>query len=155
MNTEIHVPKHYLFCSRGYAISMDTGIGRENRIMLMMTRFPLVTISIATKLGIISLDCERMQSIESILREHLGSVPYLYAGRKKDIILESTQSPVLLLHVQCVHCVQQGYPKPLHGYTHMFCIPVDAPLIKELSHQETYSSATFTLIHHCMENWGW
>ena len=83
MNTEIHVPKHYLFCSRGYAISMDTGIGRENRIMLMMTRFPLVTISIATKLGIISLDCERMQSIESILREHLGSVPYLSLEGKK------------------------------------------------------------------------
>ena len=59
MNTEIHVPKHYLFCSRGYAISMNTEIGREHRIMLMMTRFPLVPISIATKLGIISLDCER------------------------------------------------------------------------------------------------
>ena len=83
MNTEIHVPKHYLFCSRGYAISMDTGIGRENRIMLMMTRFPLVTISIATKLGIISLDCERMQSVEPILREYLGSVSYLSLEGKK------------------------------------------------------------------------
>ena len=93
-----------------------------------------------------------MQSIEPILQEHLGSVSYLsrasrisvlsFAGRKKDVILESTQSPVPLLHVQCVHCAQQGCPKPLHVYTHMFCIPVDDPLIKELSHQETYSSAT-------------
>ena len=50
---------------------------------------------------------------------------------------------------------QQGYPKPLHGYTHMFCILVDGHLIKELNHQETYSSATVTVTLPPMENWDW
>ncbi len=148
-------PKHYLLCPRGYAISMDTGIGRKNLVALMLTRFPLVPISIATKLGIVSLDCERMRSVEPVLREYLGSVSYLSLEGKKDIILESTQSPMPLLHVQFGHCAQQGYPEPLDGYTHMLCAPIDDPLLKALSYQAIYPSATATVIHHRMEDWDW
>ena len=148
-------PKHYLLCSRGYAISMDTGVSRKNRVALMMTRFPLVPISTATKLGVISLDYERMKSVEPILRKYLGSVSYLSLEGKKDIILESTQSRMPLLHVQFGHCAQQGYPEPIYGYTHMFCSPIDDPLLNALSYQEIYPSATATVIHHRMENWDW
>ncbi len=49
----------------------------ENRVMLMMTRLPLVPISIAAKLSVIFLDCERMQAVEPTLRGYLGSVSYL------------------------------------------------------------------------------
>lgn len=50
---------------------------RENRVTLMMTRLPLVAISIAAKLSVIFLDCERMQAVEPTLRGYLGSVSYL------------------------------------------------------------------------------
>ena len=149
------IPKHYLSCSRGYAISMDLGIRGRNRVALMLTRFPLVPVSIATKLGIVCLDYDRIRSIEPILREQFGSISYLSLEGKKDLILESTQSAMPLLHVQFGPCAQQGYPEPFHGHVHMFCAPIDDPVFEELGYQEIYPLATATVVHHRMENWDW
>ena len=148
-------PKLYPLCSRGYAVSMDAGIGCKNRVALMLKRFSLAPMSIATKLGIVSLDCKMMRKVEPILREHLGFVSYLSLEGKKDIILQSTASPMQLLHVQFGPCAQKGHPEPLDGYTHMFCAPIDHPLLEVLSYQAIYPSATATVIHHRMEKWDW
>ncbi len=76
-------PKLYPLSSRAYAISMDTDSERKNRVALMLKRFPLAPMSIATKLGIVSLDAKRMRKVEPILRSHFGSVSYLSLKEKK------------------------------------------------------------------------
>ena len=99
----------------------------------------------------------RFQEIERspILRGHFGGVSYLSLEGKKDIILQSTGSRMPLLHVQFGPCAEQGHPKPLDDYVHMFCVSVDHPLLDVLKHQSIYPSATATVIHHRMEKWDW
>ena len=75
--------KLYPLCPRAYAISMDADRERPNRVALMLKRFPLAPMSIATKLGIVSLDAEQMQKVEPVLRDHFGNVSYLSFGGKK------------------------------------------------------------------------
>lgn len=148
-------PKLYPRCARGYAISMDADSERPNRVARMLKRFPLAPMSIATRLGIISLDAKQMQAIEPILREHFGCVSYLSLAGKKDIVLQSTGAPMPLLHVQFGPCAEQGFAKPLEGYVHMFCVSMDHPLLEVLKHQAMYPSATATVVHHGMEQWDW
>lgn len=148
-------PKLYSLSSHAYAISMDTDGKRKNRVALMLKRFPLAPMSIATKLGIVSLDAQKMQKVEPILREHFGHVSYLSLEGKKDIILQSTGSPMPLLHVQFGPCAEQGQVEPLDDYVHMFCVSVDHPLLEVLKHQSIYPSATATVIHHRMKQWDW
>ena len=121
----------------------------------MLKRFPLAPMSIATKLGIVSLDAKSMRKVEPILREHFGCISYLSLEGKKDIILQSTRAPMPLLHVQFGPCAEQEHTEPLDDYVHMFCVSVDHPLLEILKHQAIYPSATATVIHHRMEKWDW
>ena len=148
-------PKLYPLSAHAYAISMDADSERPNRVARMLKRFPLAPMSIATQLGIVSLDAKRMRAVEPVLREYFGDVSYLSLAGKKDIILQSTHSPMPLLHVQFGPCSEQGHPKPLDDYVHMFCVSIDHPLLDVLKHQLIYPSATATVVHHGMEKWDW
>ncbi|RKU11483.1 hypothetical protein C6503_18545 [Candidatus Poribacteria bacterium] len=148
-------PKLYPRCPRGYAISMDADSERPNRVALMLKRFPLAPMSIAARLGIISLDAKQMQEVAPVLREHFGCVSYLSLIGKKDIILQSTGAPMPLLHVQFGPCAERGFTEPLEDYVHMFCVSIDHPLLEVLRHQRIYPSATATVVQHRMEKWDW
>ena len=147
--------KLYPLSPHVYAISMDADRERPNRVALMLKRFPLAPMSIATKLGIVSLNTKRMQKIEPILREQFGCVSYLSLAGKKDIVLQSTRSAMPLLHVQFGPCAEHGVTQPIEDCVHMFCVSIDHPLFEVLEHQAIYPSATATVIHHRMEKWDW
>ena len=125
-------PKLYPLSPHAYAISMDADRERPNRVALMLRRFPLAPMAIATKLGIVFLDAKRMQKVEPILREHFGCVSYLSLEGKKDIILQSTRAPMPLLHVQFGPCAEHGLTQPLDDSVHMFCVSMDHPLVEVL-----------------------
>ena len=148
-------PKLYPRAPYAYAISMNAAGERRNRVALMLKRFRLAPMSIATTLGIVSLDATRMRKVEPILREHFGHVSYLSLAGKKDIILQSTRAPMPLLHVQFGPCAERGQATPLENYVHMFCVSVDHPLLEVLKGQAIYPSATATVVHHRMEKWEW
>lgn len=148
-------PKLAPLCGHAYAISMDADSERENYLARMLNRFPLTPMSIATRLGIVSLDAKQMREVEPVLREHFGEVSYLSLAGKKDILLQSTGSPMPLLHVQFGPCAEQGHPEPLDDSVHMFCVSIDHPLLEVLQQQAIYPSATATVVHHRMENWDW
>ena len=148
-------PKLAPLASHAYAISMDADSKRQNPLARMLSRFPLTPMSIATRLGIVSLDAEQMRKVEPVLREHFGDLSYLSLAGKKDIILQSTGAPMPLLHVQFGPCAEQGFTEPLEGYVHMFCVSIDHPLLEVLRHQGVYPSATATVVHHRMEKWDW
>ena len=148
-------PKLYPISARAYAISMDTDRERPNRVARMLSRFRLAPMSVATKLGIVSLDAERMRKVEPVLREHFGGVSYLSLAGKKDIILQSSQAPMPLLHVQFGPCAEQGHTEPIDDCVHMFCVSIDHPLLEVLKQQAIYPSATATVVHHRMEKWDW
>ena len=99
------------------------------------------------------LDSEKIKIIEPILQEHLGPISHLSLQGIKDIILQISQSAMPLLHIQFGPSAQKGYADPIDGYIHMFCIPIDDPLVVVLEKQDVYPSATATVIHHGMERW--
>ena len=148
-------PKLYPLATRGYAISMDPDPERPNPVARLLKRFRLAPMSIATQLGIVSLDAKSMQKVEPVLRERFGCVSYLSLAGKKDIILQSTQAPMPLLHVQFGPCAEHGHPEPLDDHVHMFCAAIDHPLLQILKRQAIYPSATATVVHHRMEKWEW
>ena len=148
-------PKLYPISTRAYAISMDADPERPNPVARMLSRFSLAPMSIATRLGIVSLDAEQMREVEPVLREYFGCVSYLSLAGKKDIILQSTRSAMPLLHVQFGPCAEQGHTEPIDDYVHMFCVSMGHPLLEVLGHQAIYPSATATVVHHRMEKWDW
>ncbi|MXZ00698.1 hypothetical protein F4Y93_08640 [Candidatus Poribacteria bacterium] len=148
-------PKLYPLSARAYAISMDADPKRPNPVARMLSRFSLAPMLIATKLGIVSLDADQMRSVAPILQEHFGGVSYLSLAGKKDIILQSTRSPMPLLHVQFGPCAEQGHTEPIDDCVHMFCVSIDHPLFEVLKGQAIYPSATATVVHHRMEKWDW
>ena len=148
-------PKLSPLSTRGYAISMDPDPERPNPVARLLSRFSLAPMSIATRLGIVSLDAERMRSVEPVLRKHFGCVSYLSLAGKKDIILQSTRSAMPLLHVQFGPCAEHGHTEPLDDHVHMFCVSIDHPLLEVLKQQAIYPSATATVVHHRMEKWEW
>ncbi len=148
-------PKLYPITTRAYAISMDADTKRPNPVARMLSRFSLAPMSVATRLGIVSLDANRMRKVEPILRDHFGCVSYLSLAGKKDIILQSTRSAMPLLHVQFGPCAEHGQPEPLDDYVHMFCVSMNHPLFEVLGHQAIYPSATATVVQHRMEKWDW
>ncbi|MDE0399526.1 MAG: GNAT family N-acetyltransferase [Candidatus Poribacteria bacterium] len=148
-------PKLYPHCARAYAISMDPDPERPNPVARMLSRFSLAPMSIATRLGIVSLDANGMQKVEPILKEHFGHVSYLSLAGKKDIVLQSTRAPMPLLHVQFGPCAEQERTEPIDDHIHMFCASIDHPLLEILKHQAIYPSATATVVHHRMEKWDW
>jgi len=148
-------PRLHPLCSRAYGISMDTDRTRKNRVALMLRRFPLAPMSIATKLEIVSVDSKQMRKIEPILQSFFGDVSYLSLVGKKDIILQSSGSAMSLLHVQYGPCAEQGYTEPIDDHVHMFCVSEDHPLLEVLRHHEMPPSATATVVHHRMDKWDW
>ena len=148
-------PRLYPLSTRGYAISMDADPERPNPVARLLKRFVLAPMSIATKLGIVSLDVKQMREVEPVLRERFGCVSYLSLAGKKDIILRSTRAPMPLLHVQFGPCAERGHTEPIDDHVHMFCAAIDHPLLEILKHQAIYPSATATVVHHRMEKWDW
>lgn len=148
-------PKLYPISPHAYAISMNSNTERQNRVALLLKRFPLAPMAIATTLGLVSLDATRMRKVEPILKEHFGRISYLSLEGKKDIVLQSTRAPMPLLHVQFGPCAQHGTTQPLEGYVHMFCVAIDHPLLEILKRQAIFPSATATVVHHRMAQWEW
>ena len=151
-------PINYLRCRRGYAISMDPGDGRANQIANLLLRFRWLRFSPPAKLLIWSLNREEIARAIPAIQKHRGPVSFLSLRGIKDIVLRSTEKPMLLLHVQFGPMGAIGTAHPLDGATHMFCAPEKDPLASEIQNElKLKPSASATIISHRMKNddWRW
>ena len=148
-------PHHYFRCPRGYAISIDPVDGSDNSIVKMLDNFPFIPFTLASRLGIIALDAELMEEVDPILRRHRGPVYYNSLAGVRDMILHSTGQPLPALHAQFGPFSQQGYEDPVEGHVHMFCAPLDDPLMRDLEIRGIRPTATASVVHHRMDDWKW
>lgn len=151
-------PRKYPLCPRGYAISMNPGDDMPNPVVRLSTHFHLAPVSLGTVLAIYSLAAEPMRAIESNLRRARGRLAYLSLAGIKDIVLSSTGNPMPLLHLQhgvTVHGGDTLRPAPIDGHVHMFCLPADDPLQREMAALGIHASASASVIHHRMGRWDW
>lgn len=146
---------NYLRCARGYAISMNPGDGRPNRIVKLLAHFRWAPVRFAGTLELYSMTQDEMRSCESTLKKHRGPVSYLSLQGKKEIVLTSTGAPMPLLHVQFGACAEPGLSEPQRDSHHMFCVPAGDALSLELRLQGHAPSATASLISHRMKGCDW
>jgi hypothetical protein len=146
---------NYLRCRRSYAVSMNPGDGTPNRVNKLLQRFRWLPFSLAGQLEIFSLDHDRMRECRVTLEKSWGSISFLSLRGKKDLILQSTGSPLPLLHVQHGACGKPGEFEPQRGYTHMFCVPKGDPMIDALASVNIQPTAGASIIAHGMSGNDW
>ena len=87
-------------CDRGYLISMNPGDGSANRLVKMLTRFPIVSLRLATQLNIYSINIQEMKLLEPLLTKHRGSLGCRNLAGIKDLRSMSTGDRFPLIHLQ-------------------------------------------------------
>ncbi|HTL11951.1 MAG TPA: GNAT family N-acetyltransferase [Bdellovibrionota bacterium] len=147
-------PHNYLRCPRGYAITMNPANG-PNRIVKLIGRFRWARSSVGCQLNLYSMDAGQMASHRGLVERHRGPISFLSLEGKKDLILESTQRRMPLLHVQFGPCAEAGGRDPIGGSVHMFCVPEGDGLALELAAAGVIPSATATVIQHRMDDCDW
>ncbi len=148
-------------CDRGYAISMNSGCDRANRLVNAFCRFPTIQFRHSTNLGIYSLDAASMQLLAPLLSSHRGPISYRSLNGVKDLRLQSSGQVLPLLHVQwgngynLGHASQTTIPEPWAGYTHMFCVPEKDELASILTQKGIHPGAIASVISHRMDGNDW
>jgi len=142
-------------CDRGYAISMNPGDDRPNRLVQVFHRFSPIWFCQSTTLGIYSLDAVLMKALEPLLINYRGPISYLSLKGIKDLHLHSNGQVLPLLHVQWGNPTQATTTDPLPGYTHMFCVPENDNLAMILTQQGMQPGAIASVISHGMANNDW
>lgn len=155
--------RHYLHCTRGYAISMNGAGNRlgsaENRIVRLSKHFNWIPIKKVTQLCLWELDDVTMAEVQSILEKHRGSVRFLSLQGIKDIRLESTQQPMHILHAQFgpLADITNSVEHLDSAAKYMFCSPHDDHLTHELCRLGLQPSSSASIISHHMgrSDWQW
>jgi len=148
-------PRKYPICPRGYAVSMNPGDGSENPVVRLAGHVKLAPVSVGAHLLFYSMSAEEIRAHRSILELHRGPISFLSMRGIKDILLESTQAPMPMLHLQFGPCAEAGLEEPLEEHIHMFCTPSDDPLAEAMLAIGVMPTATATVLHHRMGDWDW
>ncbi|MCP4502153.1 MAG: hypothetical protein GY822_19525 [Deltaproteobacteria bacterium] len=91
----------YSRCRRGYAISMNPGDGSRNRVVDLLKRLKWVNVEASIQLNLYTLPAKGLQEFMPKLENHRGPCHLLSLhGKKKDIVLQSTQKAMPLFHLQ-------------------------------------------------------
>lgn len=139
--------------NRIYGITMNKNDDKENRVVKLSKKIPLLNFKSGGKLMIYSIDYDTLLKIRPIIERHRGNISFLSLLKIKDLILKSTGSPLPLLHIQWgddVNIIQ-----PISGYTYMFCCPINDPLYSELTNNNIITNTTAEIIQHNMDDCDW
>jgi hypothetical protein len=156
--------RRYLMCRRGFGVSMNPK-NKPNPVLRLLERFKWARFKAGPQLRIYSLTYDEILKIEPLLRRHRGPVSFLSLKGTKDLILQSTNEPLELLHAQFgprgaaragINATLQTLAgRPLRGATHMFCAPENDVLAMDLERENLSFTATATIIHHRMDDVDW
>eukprot|EP01130_Rhizamoeba_saxonica_P017929 TRINITY_DN8831_c0_g1_i1.p1 TRINITY_DN8831_c0_g1~~TRINITY_DN8831_c0_g1_i1.p1 ORF type:complete len:260 (+),score=30.75 TRINITY_DN8831_c0_g1_i1:769-1548(+) len=144
--------------SCGYAITMNSGIDTENAkdtnlLVQLSKRVNLISVDLSTILLLWSLNYEEINNILPLLHMHRGRIAYYSLTGIKDIVLQSTNQPMSLYHVQfgpmgVFDQKDMGIfsHNPVEGAVHMFCCPSDDFLVEELFNLGLEPSASASVL---------
>lgn len=143
-----------------YGISMNNKINKNN-IVNLARKINILNFTTAGSIYIYSLNYDEMKLAQPIIEKYFGSINYISLLGIKDLVLESTNKPLKLLHVN--HNTHNTYNniknkkiiKPAKDYTHMFCCHETNPMIRQLKKINITTDITASIIHHNMDNYDW
>ena len=141
---------NYFRCMRGYTISMNPSDG-ENRVVKILCRFKWIPISYQHELELYNLSYDELQNLQPLIEKHRGAVSFHSHKGVKDIVLQSTNKPMPLLHMQFGKCAENTC-EAQKEHVHMFCTPKDDPLSQQVKAEGLTPSATASIIGHRMKS---
>ena len=119
---------NWLKCGRGYAIAMNPSDGRVPAGVRLLDHFKWIPPSLfrSEQLDIWSGDVDAAARAVSVFGDLGDSAHFVSLAGIKDLVLESTQQPLALLHLRIAPdavraCGPQPGPQP--GHVHMWCAP--------------------------------
>jgi hypothetical protein len=133
-------PSIDLLNAKIYGVTMD----KTNKIIKLAKSIPLLHLKSGGKLYIYSLDYEKMLRAFDIIKHYRPNVSFTNLTGIKDLILQSTNKPMKILHLQ--HNAG-NISTPQKDYTHMFCCHETDPLIDDLAYSDITTNITATIIH--------
>lgn len=143
----------YLHLSdKAYGIHMDYSHTHYNKVALMVTRIQKDFFKIHAKLHLYSLGYEDIMRYKSLIEEEKqGYINTVSLQGIKDIVLQSSQLPIPLIHLEFKATQDYTYLVDA-GYTYMFCTLSDSHLSTQLHSKGIVPSSTATITQHNMEN---
>jgi len=158
--------------SIGYGITMNpppwNAETNTNPMLKVISHFKLANIGVGNILYFWSLSKNEILKVQALLEKHRGPICFLSLQKIKDIVLESTEKPMPLWHVQWkplgIFTVEKGEEKrngvvsvaPLDDGIHMFCVTKDDPLTHELIEKYKFEpSGSATILHKGMKQCDW
>lgn len=143
--------------NRIYGITMNKNDDKENRVVKLSKKIPLLNFKSGGKLMIYSIDYDTLLKIRPIIQRHRGNISFLSLLNIKDLILKSTELPLPLLHIQWGNISNENniIIEPIYGYTYMFCCPINDPLYSELTNNNIITNTTAEIIQHNMDDCDW
>ncbi|ARF12362.1 hypothetical protein Klosneuvirus_5_32 [Klosneuvirus KNV1] len=132
-----------------YGISMNNE--KENKVLRLARRIPLLDFKKGPLLYIYSLDYEKMLKAKPIIQKHRRQFGLATLSGVKDLIIQSTEKPMPLLHLDW----NKSNDTILDGYTYMFCCPEKDPMKIELDQNDIMTDITATIVYYNMNNFDW
>lgn len=146
---------NYLRCRRGYAISMNPGKGKINRMARLLGRFRWAPLREAGMLQIYSLDLEQVGRCRAAIEKNRGEISFLSLEGRKDFVLRSTGVTAPLLHIQFGPCAREGGAEPQPGHFHLLCVPRGDVLEGELGALGIRPFTSASILQHGMADCDW
>lgn len=151
--------RYYLKCPRGYAISMDSNMQKENRVARLLKNFRWLKIAPTEKLHLFSFNHEEITQHRELIEKYKGPISFLSLLGIKDLLLTSTKMPMPLLHIQYenqkLHEEDILIQEAKEDHIHMMALTSSDPLKKEFDQLKIKASSTATIVGHNMKIAHW
>jgi len=119
----------------------------------IVNKFRFFGFKTSGNLIIYMVDYNIMMSLHRILEQYQGSISYLSLLGIKDLVLQSTNKPMKLLHLQHGKAYNRFHLSyPVKNYKYMFCLHETHQLTVYL---KPYVYASATIVHYNMNNFNW
>jgi len=165
----------YIKSNKCYAITMNqssfdkNNVYATNKIVRLANRIKIVNFAFKFSglLYIYSVDYDKMKTLHDVIKEKRGSISYLSLYGIKDLILQSTNKPLNILHVQYNTLKNNNntkkeknldsytYLKPQKYCTHMFCCHENDELKTILDKLNIHTNVTASILQHGLNNCDW
>jgi hypothetical protein len=143
-----------------YGITMNGKT--ENKIVRLAKKIPTMKFEIGPTLMIYSMDYKTFnaKNVQNVIKKYRGDFGYTSLCEIKDLILQSTNLPMKILHLNWNdndknNNVDINNINDINNYTIMFCCPNNDSMYDELIKNNVTTDITAMIIHHNMYDCNW
>ena len=145
-----------LRCTRGYGIAMNPTDGRLPAVLRLADHFHWLRLGGQVPLWFYTSNADQMRSVRPLLERHRGPIHFISLAGMRDLVLESTGRPLMLLHVGYgVPRDRITFSEPQPGYTYMWCAPAGDPVAQKLSAAGIDPAVTGRILHRGLADFDW